>query len=103
MPWATVADNVALPLKLSDLPSKQIDERVGEVLEWVGLSQFKTAYPRELSGGMRMRASIARVLTTEPQLLLLDEPFAALDEFTRAQLNEDLLALWESRNGPASS
>ena len=98
MPWATVANNVALPLNLNGLPPNQVDQRVDEVLAWVGLESFKNAYPRELSGGMRMRASIARALTTEPDLLLLDEPFAALDEFTRGRLNEDLLSLWQTQH-----
>ena len=97
MPWATLSANIALPLQLED---DQIDsgaDKVDTALDWVGLSQFKNAYPRELSGGMRMRASIARALVTQPSLLLLDEPFAALDEFSRARLNEDLLRLWESQ------
>lgn len=95
MPWATVKENVALPLKLK--PQTQLSSNIDEVLTWVGLERFESAYPRALSGGMRMRASIARALLTRPSLLLLDEPFAALDEFTRAQLNEDLLRLWEEQ------
>ena len=95
MPWATVAANVRLPLKLAGLePSAQA--RVDAALARVGLSGFAQSYPRELSGGMKMRTSIARALVTEPKLLLMDEPFAALDEITRFRLNNDLLALWQS-------
>jgi len=95
MPWATVAANVRLPLKLAGLePSAQA--RVDAALARVGLSGFAQSYPRELSGGMKMRTSIARALVTEPKLLLMDEPFAALDEITRFRLNNDLLALWRS-------
>ena len=99
MPWATIAENVAIPLRLrlKGLGNAEIEKRAQEVLAWVGLDAFKNTFPRELSGGMRMRASIARALTTQPSLLLLDEPFAALDEFTRAQLNEDLLTLWKNQ------
>jgi NitT/TauT family transport system ATP-binding protein len=95
MPWASIARNVALPLKLQGWP-ENADKRVSEALARVGLTEFKGVYPRELSGGMKMRASIARALVTEPNLLLMDEPFAALDEITRFRLNNDLLALWHS-------
>jgi NitT/TauT family transport system ATP-binding protein len=94
MPWASVRDNVALPLKLARQPRANIDAHVGAVLARVGLAEFAAAYPRELSGGMRMRASLARALVTDPDILLMDEPFAALDEITRFRLNDDLLALW---------
>ena len=95
MPWATVSENIQLPLKLSKTLEQAPKDDVGTVLDLVGLMDFRDAYPRELSGGMKMRASIARALIIQPDLLLLDEPFAALDEFTRAQLNEDLLHLWQ--------
>ena len=93
MPWATVRANVALPLRLKRVPRREAEPRVAEALERVGLSGFADSYPRELSGGMRMRVSIARALVTRPRLLLMDEPFAALDEITRFRLNDDLLRL----------
>jgi NitT/TauT family transport system ATP-binding protein len=94
MPWATVFNNVFLPLKLSGAGRDAVRERVMETLTRVGLADFAQAYPRELSGGMRMRVSIARALVTAPRILLMDEPFAALDEITRFKLNDDLVALW---------
>jgi NitT/TauT family transport system ATP-binding protein len=94
MPWATVSSNVYLPLRLQGIPRDAAAPRIAAMLESLGLAEFAHAYPRQLSGGMRMRVSIARALITEPALLLLDEPFAALDEITRFKLNEELRALW---------
>jgi NitT/TauT family transport system ATP-binding protein len=94
MPWQTVFGNVYLPLKLKRVSKEAARERIMETLATVGLADFANAYPRELSGGMRMRVSIARALVTKPKLLLMDEPFAALDEITRQKLNDDVLRLW---------
>jgi len=94
MPWATAQRNVMLPLILKRVPAKEAAARADAALEAVGLGSFLQAYPRELSGGMKMRVSIARALVTRPRILLMDEPFAALDEITRQKLNDDLLALW---------
>lgn len=98
MPWATVIDNVLLPLKLTKVPKKDAIALVEEALELVGLKGFERAYPRQLSGGMQMRVSIARALVTKPDILLMDEPFGALDEITRSKLNNDLLNLWERKH-----
>lgn len=94
MPWHTVFGNVYLPLKLKGISKAAAREDVIGALSTVGLRDFVNAYPRELSGGMKMRVSIARALVTKPKLLLMDEPFAALDEITRQKLNDDVLKLW---------
>jgi NitT/TauT family transport system ATP-binding protein len=94
MPWTSVRENVRLPLKLAHAPADQTSARIDAALKQVGLADFADAYPRELSGGMKMRVSLARALVTDPDILLMDEPFAALDEITRFRLNNDLLALW---------
>lgn len=97
MPWASVFDNVWLPLRLQGLSRNQAAPAVRQVLANVGLSEFEQALPRELSGGMKMRTSIARALVTAPEVLLMDEPFAALDEITRQRLNRDVLSWWQER------
>ena len=97
MPWSTVLDNVLLPFRIPGPVGTAERERAVAEIRAVGLTGFERAYPRQLSGGMRMRASIARALITDPDLLLLDEPFAALDEITRMALNDDLLQLWDNR------
>ena len=97
MPWTKVFENVWLPLKLKGVSLEIAKPMVDAVLEKVGLSQFAHVYPRELSGGMKMRVSIARAMITKPRLLLMDEPFAALDEMTRFKLNNDTLALWQAQ------
>ena len=94
MPWQTVFGNVYLPLRLEGVSKSAARPRIMETLASVGLADFEKAYPRELSGGMKMRVSIARALVTKPKLLLMDEPFAALDEITRQKLNDDVLRLW---------
>jgi len=93
MPWATVEQNVSLPFRLRGKSQSSVRDDVQEVLDLVGLGKFMGAYPRELSGGMKMRVSIARAMVTHPRLILMDEPFAALDEITRFKLNNDLLKL----------
>ena len=96
MPWSTVAANVELPFRIAGRVRSAERDRVAASLRAVGLAGFERSYPHQLSGGMRMRVSIARALVTGPALLLLDEPFAALDEITRHALNDDLLRLWDA-------
>ncbi|GAB5446839.1 ABC transporter ATP-binding protein [Gymnodinialimonas sp.] len=98
MPWATVEKNVWLPFRLRGKSLAACRDQIHEALALVGLSGFEDRYPRELSGGMKMRVSIARALVTNPRLILMDEPFAALDEITRQKLNDDLLALKAKTN-----
>ncbi len=93
MPWATVAQNVWLPMRLKGQGFAAVRGEIMDALKLVGLEKFQNAYPRELSGGMKMRVSIARAMVTHPKLILMDEPFAALDEITRFKLNNDLLAM----------
>ena len=97
MPWARIDANVRLPLDLAGVPRAEAGPRVAEALALVGLSNHARLHPRQLSGGMKMRASIARALVTEPDMLLMDEPFGALDEFTRNRLDADLAELWGRR------
>ena len=97
MAWSDVEKNVRLPLDLAGVDGGEASERAGHALMLVGLQDFRHEYPRQLSGGMQMRASIARALVTEPSLLLMDEPFGALDEITRARLDDELTALWRKQ------
>jgi NitT/TauT family transport system ATP-binding protein len=97
MPWTTVLENIRLPLKLSGISSRQGKNRCIDAIELVGLTGFEKNYPRQLSGGMKMRVSIARALVTQPKVLLMDEPFGALDDITRSKLNSDLLSLWQQQ------
>ncbi len=97
MPWRTVLDNVLLPLQLQAIPTLEAQRRGQEVLALVGLSEFASAYPKQLSGGMEQRVAVARALIQQPTILLLDEPFGALDALTRERLNLELLRLWQSR------
>jgi NitT/TauT family transport system ATP-binding protein len=94
MPWRSALANAQLPLELKGVARGEAEARAREALARVGLDGFEAAFPRELSGGMKMRVSIARALAAKPKLLLMDEPFAALDEPTRQSLNDDLLKLW---------
>ncbi len=97
MPWSRIEANVRLPLDLAGVPTSISGPKVADALKRVGLDGFGDRYPRQLSGGMRMRVSIARALVTDPNLLLMDEPFGALDEFTRNKLDADLLNVWWER------
>jgi NitT/TauT family transport system ATP-binding protein len=97
LPWRNVLRNVAVPLELMRAPKSKLNEAARQAIERVGLIDAIDRYPNQLSGGMRMRVSLARAMVTEPRLLLMDEPFAALDEITRQRLDEQLLALWSNR------
>jgi NitT/TauT family transport system ATP-binding protein len=96
--WRTVWKNVRLPLEILKVPKAEAAGRIGQALELVGLTRFKDHYPHQLSGGMQQRVSIARAFVIEPEILLMDEPFSALDEFTREKLHEDLLRIWRRTN-----
>ncbi|MEZ4573086.1 MAG: ABC transporter ATP-binding protein [Thermomicrobiales bacterium] len=98
-PWKTVYDNVAFPLKMRNLPKDEIRERCEHYLEMVGLSRFPQSYPHQLSGGMQQRVGLARALATDPEILLMDEPFGAIDAQTRELMQEELMRIWAgSRN-----
>src|SRR5215469_262760 len=101
LPWRSAERNVALPLEIAHAPAPDRARRVRSTLEMVGLADFARRRPRELSGGMRMRVSLARALVTDPQIIFLDEPFGALDDITRQTLNEELLELWRKRSWTA--
>jgi len=94
MPWRTVLDNVLLPLKINGASNSKAHHRALEALKKVGLADFSSAYPKALSGGMEQRVAIARALVQQPRILLLDEPFGALDALSRDRLNTELLQLW---------
>lgn len=94
-PWLTIAENVAYPLKLRGMPRAQRREKVAELLDLVGLTDFASYYPGQISGGMRQRTSVARALADDGSVLLMDEPFGALDELTRVSLQQDLLDIWD--------
>ncbi len=97
MPWRTVLENVLLPLQIQTIPAEEAQRRAREVLALVGLNEFGLAYPKQLSGGMEQRVAVARALIQQPRILLLDEPFGALDALTRERLNLELLRLWQKQ------
>jgi NitT/TauT family transport system ATP-binding protein len=101
LPWRNVKQNIGLGLELERVPNERREKEIAVLLELVGLKSVATAYPRELSGGMKMRVSIARALATNPRVMLLDEPFAALDEMSRDRLNEEILRLRAEQNWTA--
>ncbi|MBR2177114.1 MAG: ABC transporter ATP-binding protein [Clostridia bacterium] len=96
--WRTVIKNIELPLEIIGIPKEERHERAAKMLDLVGLSEFERHYPRQLSGGMQQRVGIARALALQPEILLMDEPFSALDEFTREKLHVDLLKIWRKTN-----
>ncbi len=96
--WRTVKKNVMLPLEVMKIPKEQREKKAMQMLELVGLTKFASSYPSELSGGMQQRVGIARALAIKPEILLMDEPFSALDEFTREKLHDDLLRIWRKTN-----
>lgn len=100
MPWRTVRQNIRLPLELQQLPAEVIEARVDEMIRLVGLEEFSHSWPSELSGGMAQRVAIARAFIQEPDLLLLDEPFGALDALTRERMGAELLNIWQDRRIP---
>ena len=97
MPWRTVLGNVMLPLQVASVPRLQAERRALDLVDLVGLTGFEAAYPRQLSGGMAQRVAIARALVSDPEILLLDEPFGSLDALSREQMNLDLLRIWQAR------